>query len=449
MNSRPRRSSTTRRRRLGDARDSRLEQGRAGEVELAAERDRPRRGSTSGCRERWATPRKPERRRAPGKDAAMPRLRRADCSGPGIRRRRARPGLRLRRRRRRPRSTSRRCCARIAELGDPAGLGGRVDLPVPARPPAGDGHRRRRAQAVPLPRRLARAARRRRSSTTWSRFARALPELRERVEADLGDCDRLDRALRAGAAPCACSSAASSASAPRSTRSRTSPTASRRCARTHVRVEAGRRDGLRLPGQERPAARAGRRRTSSARRGRRRRSSGGAAAAPSCSPTRSAGAGATCAPRTSTRYLKEATGGDFSAKDFRTWNATVLAAVALGVSGEVGGHPDRPQARGQPRDRRGRALPRQHAGRLPRLLHRPARVRRLPGGARRSARALERVAARLRAGRAADPPAARSRRPCSTCSTSARSRGPWSGSRRSALPAAAAGPASAAATARP
>jgi len=34
-------------------------------------------------------------------------------------------------------------------------------------------------------------------------------------------------------------------------------------------------------------------------------------------------------------YLKEAAGGDFSAKDFRTWNATVLAAVALGVSGEA------------------------------------------------------------------------------------------------------------------
>ncbi|MGI9033812.1 MAG: DNA topoisomerase IB [Acidimicrobiales bacterium] len=31
-------------------------------------------------------------------------------------------------------------------------------------------------------------------------------------------------------------------------------------------------------------------------------------------------------------YVKEATGGDFTAKDFRTWNATVLAAVALAVS---------------------------------------------------------------------------------------------------------------------
>jgi DNA topoisomerase IB len=36
-------------------------------------------------------------------------------------------------------------------------------------------------------------------------------------------------------------------------------------------------------------------------------------------------------------YLKQATGDDFSAKDFRTWNATLLAAVALSVSGEVAG----------------------------------------------------------------------------------------------------------------
>jgi DNA topoisomerase IB len=36
-------------------------------------------------------------------------------------------------------------------------------------------------------------------------------------------------------------------------------------------------------------------------------------------------------------YVKEVTGGDFSAKDFRTWNATVLAAVAVAVSGEAHG----------------------------------------------------------------------------------------------------------------
>jgi DNA topoisomerase-1 len=36
-------------------------------------------------------------------------------------------------------------------------------------------------------------------------------------------------------------------------------------------------------------------------------------------------------------YIKEATGADFSAKDFRTWSATVLAAVALAVSGGAHG----------------------------------------------------------------------------------------------------------------
>jgi DNA topoisomerase-1 len=34
-------------------------------------------------------------------------------------------------------------------------------------------------------------------------------------------------------------------------------------------------------------------------------------------------------------YLKATTGEDVSAKDFRTWGATVLAAMALAVSGEV------------------------------------------------------------------------------------------------------------------
>src|SRR5439155_257021 len=34
-------------------------------------------------------------------------------------------------------------------------------------------------------------------------------------------------------------------------------------------------------------------------------------------------------------YIKDVTGGDFTAKDFRTWSATVLAAVALAVSATV------------------------------------------------------------------------------------------------------------------
>src|SRR3712207_8278183 len=32
------------------------------------------------------------------------------------------------------------------------------------------------------------------------------------------------------------------------------------------------------------------------------------------------------------QYVKEITGGDFSAKDFRTWSGTVLAAVGLAVA---------------------------------------------------------------------------------------------------------------------
>jgi DNA topoisomerase-1 len=38
-------------------------------------------------------------------------------------------------------------------------------------------------------------------------------------------------------------------------------------------------------------------------------------------------------------YLKEITGGDFTAKDFRTWNATVLAAIALGSNGRGAASP--------------------------------------------------------------------------------------------------------------
>ena len=40
-------------------------------------------------------------------------------------------------------------------------------------------------------------------------------------------------------------------------------------------------------------------------------------------------------------YLKAVTGGDFSAKDFRTWNATVLAAVGLANRVEPGEEPSK------------------------------------------------------------------------------------------------------------
>ena len=85
--------------------------------------------------------------------------RRVDCSGPGIRRRRRGKGFeyldadgaridRAERDRAHPRAR------------DPARLGGRLDLPLSDGPHPGHRHRRRGAQAVPLPRPLARAPRR-------------------------------------------------------------------------------------------------------------------------------------------------------------------------------------------------------------------------------------------------------------------------------------------------
>ncbi len=78
-------------------------------------------------------------------------------------------------------------------------------------------------------------------------------------------------------------------------------------------------------------------------------------------------------------YIKEVTGADFSAKDFRTWSATVLAAVGLAVSGSGRRHADGPQARGHESNQGGLALPRQHARGLPGLVHRPSRLRPVRG----------------------------------------------------------------------
>jgi DNA topoisomerase I len=48
-------------------------------------------------------------------------------------------------------------------------------------------------------------------------------------------------------------------------------------------------------------------------------------------------------------YVKEAAGQEFSAKDFRTWSATVLAAVALSVSGVAAGGSKTARKRAQTR----------------------------------------------------------------------------------------------------
>ena len=138
----------------------------------------------------------------------------------------------------------------------------------------------------------------------------------------------------------------------------------------HVRLQ-DERIALRLPGQARQAPRAGRDRPGG---GRRRR-------APQAPPRRRGGAarlqaraqlGQDIKSADINAWLKDATGEDISAKDFRTWGATVLAAVALAVSGGAAGHQDGAQARRDPRGQGGRPLPGQHARRGAGLLHRPA-----------------------------------------------------------------------------
>ena len=44
-------------------------------------------------------------------------------------------------------------------------------------------------------------------------------------------------------------------------------------------------------------------------------------------------------------YLKESSGEEFSAKDFRTWNATVMAAVSLAADGRDAGSKTRASGR--------------------------------------------------------------------------------------------------------
>jgi DNA topoisomerase IB len=43
-------------------------------------------------------------------------------------------------------------------------------------------------------------------------------------------------------------------------------------------------------------------------------------------------------------FIRQVTGGEFTAKDFRTWNATVLMAQALAVSGGLAGPRERQRA---------------------------------------------------------------------------------------------------------
>ena len=312
----------------------------------------------------------------------MARLRRADCSGPGFRRVRRGRGLQLPRRGRRPDRGARGRRAH-PRAGHPAGLEGRLDLPLGQRPHPG--HRRRRGRAASS------------TSTTRNGAPGATPRSSTRCSTSPRTCRRCasawrptsrpatrSRASACWPAPCACWTAGSSASAPRSTRSPTRASGWRRCARRTSKLEDDDTMVFDYP------AKSGKRQIRAivdplaievVGKLKRRRGGGDELLA-----YKEGRRWHDIRSGDINEYIKEITGGDYSAKDFRTWNATVLAAVALAVSGEVAGHQDRPQAGDHPRRQGGRPLPRQHARGLPRLLHRPARLRRLRGRAHHRAR---------------------------------------------------------------
>ena len=357
-----------------------------------------------------------------------PRLRRADCSAPGLTRRKHGQGLHLPRRRRRAghRARGPRADRRARH---PAGLEGRLDLPGRARAPAGDRDRRRRPQAVPLPPAVAHAARLR-------EVRRDDPLRRRAAEAARARRRAADRHRRAH--PRARAGLRGAAARPRllprrlrAVRGRERVLRPRHDAQgaRHARPRAL-RDGVRLRGQERQAAHPGRRSTPTRSRSS-PRSSAAAAAGPELLAFKDGRSWSDVRSPDINEYLKEATGDDFSAKDFRTWAATMLAAIGLAVAGEVAATEDRPQARRRARGQGGLALPRQHARGLPRLLHRPARDRRLQRRADDRAACSRRSPTPTRSASCRSTSRWSSRR-CSTCSTSARRRRLWSGSRREA-----------------
>src|SRR3954466_14376587 len=259
----------------------------------------------------------------------MARLRRADCSGPGITRRRVGRGFVYYDRG--ERVAERDTVERIRELGIPPAWKDVWICPYP------NGH----LQATGIDAagrkqyRYHEAWRVRRDAEKFAdmpRFARALPRLREQVEADLASTDKL-------------------------TRERVLACAVRLLDRGFFRIGTEeytlsfglatiRKDHVRIEDDQMVfdyPAKSGQRRLQ-------------AVVDPLaqdivCSLKRRRGGGAELLAHRNGRrwvdlrsadinaYLKESTGDDFSAKDFRTWSATVLAAVALAVSGPAQGSP--------------------------------------------------------------------------------------------------------------
>ena len=285
-------------------------------------------------------------------------------------------GASVPRRGRRARSTDAEVARAHPRARHPARLAGRVDLPVPGRPHPGDRHRRGAGASSTSTTRAGASAATRRSSTTWSRFARALPALRDGRRAR----PRARRPLaRAGPrrAPCGCWTAASSASAPRTTRS-TNETYGLATMRKEPR-DASTATTLRFD----YPAKDGKRRVQAVvdpevaevvATLKRRRGGGDELLAYKRG-------GRWCDVRSPdiNAYLKD---GD---RPRRLREGLPHVGRDGARRGRARASPsrraraeDRPQARDHARRQGGRVLPRQHAGGRARLLHRPARLRPLP-----------------------------------------------------------------------
>jgi DNA topoisomerase-1 len=256
-----------------------------------------------------------------------PRLRRADCSGPGIRRRRRGRGFsyvddeenRI---------DDPEVLQRIAELAIPPAWEDVWICPYP------NGHLQATGTdaAGRKQYRYHDAWRTRRDGEKFDdmvRFAKALPALRRRVERDLGDCTTLDRrCVLAAAVRLLEIGFFRIGSEEYVAENESYGLATLR--KEHVRIEDGvmvfdypsksgqrRRQGI-FDEQLAPVV-----------AGLKRRRGGGA----DLLAYKERGRWHDLRSEDINAYLKDATGGDFSAKDFRTWNATALAAVALAVSG--------------------------------------------------------------------------------------------------------------------
>jgi DNA topoisomerase IB len=163
------------------------------------------------------------------------------------------------------------------------------------------------------------------------RFARALPKLRRRIERDLGDCATLDRACVLAAAVRLLERGFFRIGSEEYAQVNESyGLATMR--KEHVRIEDG---GLMIfdypakSGQRRHQGMLDERLCDIVGALKRRR--GGS---PELLAYKQRGRWRDVRSEDINAYIKDATGADFSAKDFRTWNATALAAVALAVSGE-------------------------------------------------------------------------------------------------------------------